>query len=96
MGDTVDIVCSPETVAAGYAGRTGTCYGFTTPSVTAVHVIGDASGDLSLNVGFEDGTSAWFHPSLVAFVDVDAGQVAVVGDKRFDRGPTGEWTEAPG
>ena len=66
----------------------------TTPSVTAVHVIGGASDDVALNAGFEDGTSAWFHRSLVTFVDVNAGKVAVVGDKRFVRGPSGEWTVA--
>ncbi len=95
LGDTVLIVASPDTIAGGFAGRTGTCYGFTTPSAIGVEVIGDAGDDHALNVGFDDGTSAWFHPSLVAFVDVNAGQVAVVGDKRFVRAPDGDWIEAP-
>ncbi len=95
LGDTVLIVASPDTIARGYAGRPGTCFGFTTPSVTGVQVIGDANDDYALNVAFDDGTSAWFHPSLVAFVDVNAGQIAVVGDKRRVRAPDGAWIEAP-
>jgi hypothetical protein len=95
MFDTVEIVSSPETIGAGYAGKTGICYGFTTPSVTGVQVIGDEGDDRALNVGFDNGTSAWFHPSLIGFVDVNAGQVAMVGDKRFVRAPSGDWTEDP-
>lgn len=95
LGDTVLIVESPDTIAGGYAGRSGTCYGFTTPSVTGVDVVGEPVDDHAFNVGFDDGTSAWFQPSLVAVVDVNAGQVAVVGDKRFVRAPNGDWMEAP-
>lgn len=95
LGDTVLIVASPDTIAGGFAGRTGTCYGFTTPSVTRVEVIGDMGDDHALNVGFDDGTSAWFHRSLVAVVDVNAGQVAVIGDKRFVRARDGDWRETP-
>ena len=94
MGDIVDIVSSPDTVTAGFAGRRGTCYGFTTPSVTGVEVIGAADDDYALNVGFDDDTPAWFHPSLVSFVNVNAGQAAVVGNKRFIRDENGEWIEA--
>ena len=47
LGDIVDIVSSPETVAAGFAGRRGTCYGFTTPSVTGVEVVGSSDDDLA-------------------------------------------------
>jgi len=96
FGDRVRIVSNPETIAAGFGDRTGVCYGVTTPSVTGVQVVGLALADDALNVGFEDGTSAWFEPSLVVFLDVDAGQVATIGDKRFVRGPTGDWVEDPG
>jgi hypothetical protein len=95
LGDTVRIVSTAETIAAGYADRMGTCYGFTTPSLTGVQVIGDSGADDALNVAFDDGTSAWFDPTLVVFLDVNAGQVATIGDKRFVREPTGEWVEAP-
>jgi hypothetical protein len=95
LGDTVQIGCTPETIRAGLAERTGTCYGFTTPSVTGVQVIGDSGSDDALNVGFDDGTSAWFEPSLVTFLDANAGQVAIVGDKRLVRNQSGEWVETP-
>jgi hypothetical protein len=95
FGDTVRIVSTTETVAAGHADRTGICYGFTTPSVTGVQVVGDAGGDEALNITFEDGSSAWFEPSLVTLVDVGAGQVAVIGDTRLIRNATGEWVDAP-
>lgn len=95
LGDIVRIVSTPETTAAGYAGRTGTCYGFTTPSVTGVDVVGDAYEDDALVVGFDDKSEAWFIPGLVEFVDVNAGQIATVGDKRFVRSPSGEWVEDP-
>jgi hypothetical protein len=93
LGDIVRILRTSETEAAGYAGRSGTCYGFTTPSVTGVAVVGTSPDDEALNVAFDDGTSAWFDPALVEFVDVDAGQSAVIGDKRFVRLPSGEWVE---
>jgi hypothetical protein len=95
LGDIVRIVDTPETTPTGYANRTGTCYGFTTPSITGVEVIGGGATDDALNVGFDDGTTAWFDPSLVIFLDVNAGQVAIVGDKRFVRAPSGEWVEEP-
>jgi hypothetical protein len=95
FGDTVRIVSTPDTMAAGYADRTGTCYGFTTPSMTGVQVIGPGPADDALNVAFDDGTSAWFDPSLVVFIDVNAGQDATIGNKRLVRGPTGAWVEAP-
>lgn len=95
LGDTVRIVSTPETERAGFANRTGICYGFTTPSVTGVLVVGDVGGDDALNVSFEDGSSAWFAPSLVAFVDVGAGQIAVIGETRLMRNAAGEWVEAP-
>lgn len=75
MFDPVRIVRSPATVAAGYADRTGICYGFTTPSITEVEVIGPGQVDDALGVSFDDGTTVWFDPSLVAVVDVNVGQV---------------------
>ena len=95
LGDIVRIISTPETLAAGHADRSGTCYGFTTPSATHVEVIGPVRADIAVNVAFEDGHSAWFEPSVVEIIDVGAGQEAVVGDKRFIRSPDGDWIEAP-
>lgn len=96
VGDIVRILSAPETVAAGYANRTGTCYGLTTPSVTGVEVIGSAVEDDALSIHFADGSSAWFARSLVAFVDVDSGQMMRIGEKWFVRTPDGDWVESPG
>ena len=93
IGDEVLILSSPETLATGHAGRMGTCHGFTTPSVTGVPVIGEAAVDAAVNVSFGDGTSAWFDPALVEFVDVRAGQVMTIGDRRFVRAPDGAWID---
>ena len=95
FGDVVRIRSTPETAASGHADRLGTCYGFTTPSVTGVDVIGPANEDYAIAVGFDDGSSVWFDPSLIAFVDVDPGQVARVGGHTYVRAPNGEWIEAP-
>jgi hypothetical protein len=96
VGDIVRILSTPETVAAGYADRTGTCYGFTTPSATRVEVIGSAFEDDALSIHFDDGASAWFARSLVAFVDVNSGQMMRIGKKWFVRTPDGDWIESPG
>jgi hypothetical protein len=95
VGDIVRILSTSETVAAGYADRTGTCYGFTTPSVTGVEVIGSAVEDDALSIHFDDGSSTWFVRSLVAFVDVDSGQTMRIGKKWFVRTPDGDWVESP-
>ena len=94
MGDHVRIADTPETVPSGHAGREGTCYGFTTPSVTGVQVIGQGSEDYALNVGFEDGTTAWFGRTLVEFLDVSAGMAIEIGGRRFVRAANGEWIES--
>lgn len=95
IGDIVQILRAPDTIAAGFADRTGTCHGFTTPSVTGVDVIGPGERDEALYVTLDDGTAAWFDASLVTFLDVDAGQTAVIGSQRFVRLPSGEWVKEP-
>jgi len=96
VGDKVRILTTPETVAAGYADQTGICYGFTTPFVSGVDVIGSAVEDDALSIHFDDGSSAWFARSLVAFVDVGSGQMMRIGKKWFVRTPDGDWIESPG
>jgi hypothetical protein len=58
FGDNVRINSTPETEALGVAGRIGQVYGYPTPSVTGVAVIGDAGGDYAINVYFGKSTSA--------------------------------------
>jgi hypothetical protein len=65
MFTSVEIVAAPATISTGFAGRTGVLYGWTTPSITEVDVVGGSPADEAVNISFDDGTSAWFEPSLV-------------------------------
>lgn len=96
--DTVRVVTTDEMVAHGYVGRTGVCYGFTTPSVTNVEVVGDSDTDFAFNVHFEEEgvEDAWFSPDLLVFVDHGAGTTITVGDKSFVRRADGEWDMSEG
>lgn len=91
MGDTVRIASTPDTIAGGYADRTGSCHGFTTSSVTGVEVVAATGEDIALNVAFEDGTDGWFDPSVVVIVGDGPLATAQVGDQRFVRDRAGEW-----
>jgi hypothetical protein len=96
FGDNVCIVDTPLTRAQGFAGMHGVVYGFTTPSVSGVTVIGNVTQDAALNVHFESRNEAfWFAPELVQFVDHGAGQtVSVDGvDKISVRRADGGWDE---
>jgi hypothetical protein len=96
FGDRVRIASDPAAIDAGFAGRLGVIYGYTTPSVTSVDVIGDSDVDLAYNVGFEeDGVDAWFAPGLVELVDHSPGLEITIGDKRLVRDETSEWREPP-
>ena len=97
FGDTVRIVTTPLTTSRGYAERVGSCWGWTTPSVSGVvDVIGGMESDSALNVHFEDDAveDAWFAPELVEFVDHAPGTTMSFGDRKFVRGPEGEWIES--
>jgi hypothetical protein len=65
VGDRVTILRTSATAAAGFADRTGTVGGWTTPSVTEIKVIGNPRADHAHGVNFDDGTHAWFDPELV-------------------------------
>jgi hypothetical protein len=74
FGDHVRIRPAAETEAAGIAGRGGLVYGITTMSVTGVEVVGSPTEDVALNVVIDESNeSVWLAPSLVEFVDHDAG-----------------------
>lgn len=69
FGDTVRIVSSATTIAAGVAGVEGEVHGFTTPSVTGVTVIGATGLDYALGVFVEKiGDTIWLEPSSIEFV----------------------------
>lgn len=95
FGDNVRIATTPATIEAGWAGREGTCYGWTTPSVTDVEVIGRTDLDYAVNVGFDEpGVDAWFDVSLVEVVDHAGGTTMSIGDKHFVRNEDGSWLPA--
>ena len=74
FADRVRIRECPETIAASVALLEGEVYGFTTPSVTGVEVIGGAPDDYAINVSLEpSGTCLWFRPDLVEFIGHNAG-----------------------
>jgi hypothetical protein len=92
FGDRVRIAAAPATEASGFASRAGIVYGWTTPSVTGVDVVGDADDDFAYNVAFEEPIEdAWFAPQLVELIDHAPGTEAVVGDQHFIRDAEGEW-----
>lgn len=97
FADNVQIRSSPATEEAGVAGLTGEVYGWTTPSVTGVNVIGGAPDDTAINVFVVDrDENYWFNPELVELVDVGAGATMTVGSKSFVKTETGEWEEVGG
>jgi hypothetical protein len=94
--DTVRVVRTDETEALGYAGRTGTCYGFTTPSATGIDtVIGRTKADIAFNIHFDEHEveDAWFAPNLVEYAGFAAGMTISLGGKTFVRQPDGGWVE---
>jgi hypothetical protein len=75
---------------------TGQVYGETTPSVTGVEVIGEASEDFAVNVFLETRDEAyWFATDLLEFVDHAPGtEMRLEGvAKRWVRSESGEWIE---
>ena len=96
FGDRVRIVSDPATTAAGFAGRVGVVYGWTTPSVTGVDVVRASDDDFAYNVGLEEaGSDAWFASHLVELVDHSPGMEITIGDKQLVRDASGEWKEQP-
>lgn len=98
FADRVRIRASEETVRLGLAGREGIVYGWTTPSVTGVQVIGDRGEDYAVNVHFDDlGEGFWFADHLVELIDHNAGVVARLdgSETEWVRRSDGEWEERP-
>ena len=98
FGDHVRIRRHPETEATGLAGEVGEVRGMTTPSVTAVAVIGGSESDCAFNVYVEHlNREAWFSPEVLEFVDHDPGAtIALAGvPKTWTRTSDGGWVESP-
>ena len=94
FADNVQIRSSPATEEAGVAGLAGEVYGWTTPSVTGVDVIGGAPDDTAMNVFVsEREENYWLNPELVELVDVGAGATMTIGSKSFIKTEKGDWKE---
>jgi len=94
FGDNVQVVATPVTIQVGLAGLGGQVFGETTPSVTRVEVVGEATADYAFNVQLEGRPdSVWFAPELLELVDHAPGTEVVIGNKRFVRSESGEWTD---
>lgn len=98
FADTVRIVATEETERLGFARKTGSVRGHTTPSYTEVEVIGDDGSDAAINVFFDDlDEGFWFAPRLVEFVDHSAGAVISLecADHEHVKEADGSWTQVP-
>jgi len=96
FGDTVRVLPSDETDSKALTGKVGSVYGITTPSVTEIEIIGDCSGDYSVNVYFDElERSYWFAPNLLEFIDHGEGmEITLDGvDKKWVRNNSGGWDE---
>jgi hypothetical protein len=96
FGDRVRVRITPEATAAGLAGLEGDVYGFTTPSVTSVMVIGAHGEDYALNVSFgEKKETFWFAEDQLEFISHSPGTEIRVGgvQKKWVRAESGEWIE---
>lgn len=98
FADRVRIKVSEETQRLGLAGREGQVFGWTTPSVTGVSVIGSTAEDYAINVHFDDlDEGFWFAEDLVELVDHGAGTVISLDGQQTEwvRLADGEWQERP-
>jgi len=95
FGDNIIIRSTPETEAAGLAGKTGSVCGFTTPSVTGVQVLGTMGEDFALAVMFNDESlpQTWIAEELVEFRDHAVGTEIRVGNMKAVRAEDGSWIE---
>jgi hypothetical protein len=95
FGDRVRIRTNGNTEELGLAGRTSLIYGFTTPSLTLVEVIGGAVADkaLSVKIDGDNEPQLWLNPEFVEFVDHAPGTTLQIGRKSFVREADGSWRE---
>ena len=98
FADRVRIRRTDETHRLGLADREGQVYGWTTPSVTGVSVIGATADDYAVNVHFDElDEEFWFSDDLVEHVDHGAGTVISLDgqDVEWVRLSNGDWQERP-
>lgn len=98
LGDNVRVRESQETRALGIAGRVGSIFGFTTPSITNVNVVGAKTEDLAYSVHIEERNEQfWLAPELIEFLDHGEGvEMRLDGvPMTWKREADGSWSEHP-
>ena len=98
FGDRVRIKDNEATRGLELSGREGQVFGYTTPSITGVSVIGSPTEDYAINVHFEEIEGKyWFATDLLELVDHGPGTVVTLEgqDREWVRLPSGEWVERP-
>jgi hypothetical protein len=96
FGDNVRVLPTPETETKGLAGQVGQIYGWTTPSITGVSVIGGVAADVAIRVQFAGRDEGfWFSPELLELIDHAPGTEMVVGNEKWVRNADGSWAEEP-
>lgn len=96
FADRVRIKRTEETERLGLAGREGQVFGYTTPSVTDVAVVGILADDYAVNVHFDElAEGFWLADHLVEQIDHAPGTVISLEgqDTEWVRLPNGEWQE---
>jgi hypothetical protein len=96
FGDRVRVLTSPETLAAGIAGREGETYGFTTPEYAEVNVIGGFLDGQALYLSLDPSDmNVWIRPDLVELVHRNPGVEVMLDGMRLVRQPDGSWLQEP-
>jgi hypothetical protein len=96
FGDRVRVRESPATTAVGLNGLEGVVYGYTTPSVTGVSVIGVDSANFAIAVQVDDrNETLWFVSDLLEVIDRGEGMVATVAGRTFVKNRDGGWDPKP-
>ncbi|QLC23005.1 hypothetical protein HFP51_12900 [Parasphingopyxis sp. CP4] len=96
--DRAKIKKSEETDRRGLAGLEGHIYGWTTPSVTGVDVIGAQDEDFAINVFIETlDEDFWFTKDLVEVLGPEVGAVFSLDASENEnvRLPDGSWKQRP-
>ena len=78
------------------AGPIGLVFGWTTPSVTRVEVIGGAAADHAVNVVFDGEVGAWYAPDRLELVDHGPGTTIGIAGHSLVRTETGDWKRIAG
>lgn len=94
IGDRARVIETPITTARGLAGRIGTVYGHTTPSLAyTTDVVGESAKDVAVGLALEAGEDevVWLAAELIEFVDHAGATEIVVAGRRLTRGADGSW-----